>query len=75
MGMFDERVTTDLAVKALAFTMGGVLLGFGARMANGCTSGHGIVGVALFARSSWTATIVFMITGVIVTHVLLGGAS
>jgi uncharacterized protein len=73
MGMFDARVTGDLAVKAFAFTTGGVLLGFGSRLANGCTSGHGIVGTALLAKSSWIATAVFMVSGVIVTHLLFRG--
>jgi uncharacterized protein len=73
MGLFDERVTSDLGLKALVFTMGGVLLGFGSRLANGCTSGHGIVGTALLAKSSWIAAGVFVVTGVLVTHVLLGG--
>jgi hypothetical protein len=72
MGMFDVRVTGDLAVKALAFTTGGVLLGLGSRLANGCTSGHGIVGTALLAKSSWIAMAVFMLTGVIVTHLVYG---
>lgn len=74
MGMFDERVTAAFVPKALIFLGGGVLLGFGSRLANGCTSGHGIVGTALLAKSSWIATAAFMITGFVVTHFLLGGA-
>ncbi len=74
MGMFTQRVTDDLALSVLAFTTGGVLLGFGSRLANGCTSGHGIVGTALLAKSSWIATSVFILTGVLVTHVLFGEA-
>jgi uncharacterized membrane protein YedE/YeeE len=74
MGMFDTRVSGELAVKAMAFTTGGVLLGFGSRLANGCTSGHGIVGTALLAKSSCIAMAVFIVAGVIVTHLLLGGA-
>jgi hypothetical protein len=74
MGLFDARVTGDFALKALAFTTGGVLLGFGSRLANGCTSGHGIVGTALFAKSSWIAMSVFFATGIVVTHLLLRGS-
>lgn len=72
MGLFDARISPDLAVKAVAFTVGGALLGFGSRLANGCTSGHGIVGTALLARSSLLATAVFMVSGIVVTHLLLG---
>ena len=73
MGLFDARVSDDFAFKAIAFTMGGVLLGFGSRLANGCTSGHGIVGTALFAKSSWIAMAVFFATGIFVTNLLLRG--
>lgn len=71
MGMFDALVTASLPAKAAIFTAGGVLLGFGARLAGGCTSGHGIVGMALLARASLVATAVFMVTGVLVTHLML----
>jgi uncharacterized protein len=74
MGLFDTSITSAFVPKALLFLGGGILLGFGSRLANGCTSGHGIVGTALLAKSSWIATAAFMITGFIVTQVLLGGA-
>lgn len=70
MGMFDAAVPVSLAAKAAIFTGGGVLLGFGARLAGGCTSGHGIVGMALLARSSLMATGVFMVTGFLVAHLM-----
>ena len=76
MGLFDTLVTASMPVKAGIFAGGGVLLGFGARLAGGCTSGHGIVGMAQMARSSLLATGVFMITGFAVTNlafVALGG--
>jgi uncharacterized protein len=75
MGLFDARVTASFVPKALIFLAGGVLLGFGSRLANGCTSGHGIVGTALLAKSSWIATAVFMGTAFVVTQMLLGGAA
>jgi uncharacterized protein len=74
MGMFDARITDAFVPKSLIFLAGGILLGFGSRLANGCTSGHGIVGTALLAKSSWIATAVFMATGFAVTQLLLGGA-
>jgi len=42
---------------------GGVLVGFGARLAGGCTSGHSIVGVAQGAKASLIATLGFMVGG------------
>ncbi|MEZ8439311.1 YeeE/YedE family protein [Vibrio splendidus] len=47
----------------------GLLVGFGTKMANGCTSGHGIVGMARLSKRSIVATCVFM--GVAMTTVLV----
>lgn len=44
---------------------GGVLLGFGARFADGCTSGHGISGTLQLAVSSWISVVFFFIGGVL----------
>lgn len=56
--------------------VGGVVMGYGARMAGGCTSGHGICGTAQRSPASWTATASFMGVAVGVTwvlHLLTGG--
>ncbi len=45
------------------FAVGGAFIGYGARMAGGCTSGHSIVGIAQGAKSSLIATIGFMVGG------------
>jgi hypothetical protein len=50
---------------------GGFLVGFGARWAGGCTSGHGITGLASFQRVSLVAVVGFFIGGLLTTHVLL----
>ncbi len=70
MGMFDTMLSASVAVKAVVFTLGGVLIGFGARLAGGCTSGHSIVGVALLAPSSLIATGGFMAAGFVVTNLV-----
>lgn len=61
----------------LALTIAaGVLVGFGTTIANGCTSGHGVCGIARLRKRSIVATLVFMTTGVIstfITHQLIGG--
>lgn len=44
--------------------VGGVLMAFGARMAGGCTSGHGISGTLQLAVGSWIAVICFFIGGI-----------
>lgn len=40
--------------------LGGVIAGFGARLGNGCTSGHGICGMASFNKASIVAVIIFL---------------
>jgi hypothetical protein len=52
----------------------GLLVGFGTRLGNGCTSGHGIVGMGRFSKRSIYATCVFMISAIIVVFIrrLLG---
>lgn len=50
---------------------GGFLVGFGARYANGCTSGHSIMGLALLNIGSFIATIGFFIGGLLATYFLL----
>ncbi|HET6195031.1 MAG TPA: YeeE/YedE family protein, partial [Acetobacteraceae bacterium] len=42
---------------------GGLLVGFGTRLGGGCTSGHGVCGLARFSRRSIVATCVFMVAG------------
>lgn len=76
-GLYD-LVASSIAAKALLFTLGGVLIGYGARVAGGCTSGHSIVGIAQLAPSSIISTIGFMLTGFAVTNLLmraLGGVA
>lgn len=51
--------------------LGGILVGFGTRLANGCTSGHGVCGLSRLSRRSLAAVLTFMGAGfatVFVTH-------
>lgn len=50
---------------------GGFLVGFGARYAGGCTSGHSIMGLSDFQFPSLIATISFMIGGFIMANLLM----
>jgi uncharacterized membrane protein YedE/YeeE len=44
--------------------VGGLLVGVGARMAGGCTSGHGICGMASLHKSSFASVALFLIVGI-----------
>ena len=48
----------------------GLLVGFGTRLGGGCTSGHGVCGVAAGRRRSIVATAVFMATGIVTVAIL-----
>lgn len=50
---------------------GGFLVGFGARYAGGCTSGHAITGLSFFQWRSLLAVVGFFIGGLIATHFIL----
>lgn len=66
----------SVIVRILAALLGGFCVGFGARWAGGCTSGHGISGTLQLAVSSWIAVAGFFVGGIttamIIYHVLLG---
>jgi len=53
------------------FFTGSLLIGFGARYANGCTAGHCIMGNAQFALSSLITTICFFIGGLLATYFIV----
>ena len=55
----------------LMIVVGGFLVGFGTRYADGCTSGHAISGLASFRLASLVAVIGFFAGGLLTTHVLL----
>ncbi|MBI4507519.1 MAG: YeeE/YedE family protein [Chloroflexi bacterium] len=57
--------------------LAGLLMGYGARWAGGCTSGHGICGTSALSPGSFVATATFMAAAVVVTavlHFVTGGA-
>jgi uncharacterized membrane protein YedE/YeeE len=51
----------------------GLLVGFGTRMGSGCTSGHGVCGLANLSRRSLAATAVFMLTAVLTVLIMRHG--
>jgi len=55
--------------------LGGFIAGFGARMSNGCTSGHGICGMASLQLPSILAVVTFLVTAMITANLVkaLGG--
>jgi hypothetical protein len=56
--------------RLVAAFLGGVIIMFGARMAGGCTSGHGISGSLQLALSSWTFFLTMFVSGILTAWVL-----
>ncbi|MCM2374296.1 YeeE/YedE thiosulfate transporter family protein [Aporhodopirellula aestuarii] len=64
--MWQDRFGSDsYLLRTLVTLAGGVLMAFGARMAGGCTSGHGISGTLQLAIGSWVSAICFFIGGIV----------
>ena len=66
----------DMPASWLVIAAAGLLVGFGTRLASGCTSGHGVCGIARFSPRSLAATAIFMAVAVVTVAVVrhaLGG--
>lgn len=82
-GVIYQLVTGDSLVTREGFSLvqlviAGLLVGFGTRLGSGCTSGHGVCGIARLSPRSLVATVTFLITGMAtasVVFLLFGGAS
>jgi uncharacterized protein len=61
--VWAHQFGNSTAVRFLAAFIGGVVIMYGARMAGGCTSGHGISGTLQLAVSSWIFLLVMFIAG------------
>jgi uncharacterized membrane protein YedE/YeeE len=67
---FAELPEIRLDVSWPLLLLSGGLVGYATRLANGCTSGHGVCGLARFSRRSLVATMCFMGSGFITVFIL-----
>ena len=58
-----SKFVGDLSI--IGFILAGFLVGFGAKMANGCTSGHGVCGLPRLSKRSFVAIGFFMVFGIL----------
>jgi uncharacterized membrane protein YedE/YeeE len=75
--VWPAALTDTLVRSPVTVLFAGLLVGFGTRMGNGCTSGHGVCGLTRFSPRSAAAVATFMTTGAItayITQQLMGGA-
>lgn len=76
LGLTGRLPGSHITAAPAVLIAGGLLVGFGTRLGSGCTSGHGVCGLARLSRRSFAAVGVFMTTAVAVvylTHHLLPG--
>ncbi len=76
MLLSPELFAITIERSMIAVAVAGLLVGFGTRLGNGCTSGHGVCGLSRFSARSLVATVSFMATGAITVFVInhvLGG--
>lgn len=73
--LFSVGTPFRTAVPGWQLLLGGFVAGFGARLSNGCTSGHGICGLGSLALPSFFAVLTFLATAIVTANVmhLLGG--
>jgi uncharacterized membrane protein YedE/YeeE len=69
-GLGDIRFAQGVPILALA----GLLVGFGTHMGSGCTSGHGVCGIANGSLRSLLATLTFMFSAAVVVFIVRHGA-
>ena len=68
--MWVERFGDSVWLRMVVAFSGGAIMSFGARLAGGCTSGHGISGAMHLSVGSWIALVCFFVGGVIVANLM-----
>jgi hypothetical protein len=69
---FGGWPTVEITAGWPLIIVAGLLVGFGSRMGSGCTSGHGVLGLARLSPRSMTAVATFLTAGVVAVTVLRG---
>ena len=65
--------TPQMPTSWVMIVTGGLLIGFGARLGGGCTSGHGVCGIARISTRSIVATAIFMASAIVVVAMMRHG--
>lgn len=61
--VYSVPVQTNITGNLVAIVFAGLLVGVGTRLANGCTSGHGVCGISRFSLRGISATIFYLLSG------------
>ena len=68
--IFYQLPTIEMTSNNLLIIVGGLLVGLGSRLGSGCTSGHGVCGVARLSVRSLIATMTFIFFGFVTVYVI-----
>ena len=75
--LFPAKLQIGIVRSTGAMVVAGLAVGYGSRLANGCTSGHAVCGIGRLSIRSMAATATFMATGALTVYVvkhLFGGS-
>jgi uncharacterized membrane protein YedE/YeeE len=67
--VLPQPLTIRIDASLPVVVLGGLLVGFGTQLGGGCTSGHGVCGIARLSRRSIVATLVFVVTAAATVYV------
>lgn len=68
-----QTVDTHITTNPLVIIAGGLLVGVGTRLANGCTSGHGVCGISRLAPRGLASTAIYLLAGAVTVLVFRHG--
>ncbi len=68
--IFHPIPIIEITSNKLLIIVGGLLVGFGSRLGSGCTSGHGVCGLARLSLRSFIATMTFIFFGFVTVFVI-----
>ena len=61
--LYTVEVSTNITTNLWIVIAAGILVGVGTRLANGCTSGHGVCGISRFSLRGMGATVFYLLAG------------
>ena len=67
---FDVEANTKATTNVIILILAGLLVGLGTRLANGCTSGHGVCGISRLSIRGIASTIFYIFAGVVTVALL-----
>lgn len=74
LGLTGEMPAVEVPASTLMLVAGGLIVGVGVTLGSGCTSGHGVCGLARLSPRSLVATLTFMATTAVTVYVVRHGA-